>query len=279
MAFGGVLWASGHHGAPAAVLVAGSMALAASAVVSRGRGLLHARQAAMAIVPWGVVVEPDTQPRILRWPGIRRVTVQVSHAMRGGTPIAVHSIVSVDTGREILAGRAPGAVGLEALTVNLDAYASEAARPIALDLAGLEEAGDGATEPVVDALFVHANDLCTSGRGAAALALPPGGYRGTTKAAPGPETVSLLRAILRTSPEAGADARPLAAAVAALLGARELVPELLRLASAPHPVVAAVARAAALRLGAPQSRAGAIAEVGAFLFDEDRDRLERWAAA
>jgi hypothetical protein len=62
-----------------------------------------------------------------------------------------------------------------------------------------------------------------------------------------------------------------------LVGARELVPQLLHLVSAPHPIVAATAKAAALRLGAPQCRAGAIDEVAAFLFDEDRERLERWA--
>jgi hypothetical protein len=75
-----------------------------------------------------------------------------------------------------------------------------------------------------------------------------------------------------------ADARPLAAMVAALLRLQSLVPDLLRLASSPHPLVAAVAKAAAMRLGAGKNRAGAIAEVAAFLFDEDLDRLERWAA-
>jgi hypothetical protein len=237
----------------------------------------------MAIVPWGVLIDPDNEPRVLRWPGIRRITVEVSHTLRGGTPAAVASVVTVDTGRELLAGRAVGAVGLEELTVHLDAYAEEAARPVALDLDGLEEAGDGATEPVMSDLLGRARDLCTTGRGAVQLGLPPGGYRSMGASTAGPDTLALLRSILGGSPHTPgpgpADARPLASIVAVLLDARELVPDLLRLVSAPHPVVAAVAKAAALRLGAPQSRAGAVDEVAAFLFEEDHQRIEHWAAA
>ncbi len=280
---GAFLWSGGHHPLEGgalllgAVLAAGGLSLDGIARWRRGR--LGAREAAMAIVPWGVLVDPDSEMRVLRWPGIHRITVEVAHTMRGGTPAALASVVTVDTGRELLAGCAVGAVGLEDLTVNLQAYAEDAARPVALDLDGLEGAGDGATEPVVSELLARATDLCTTGRGAMALGLPPGGYRSMASTTAGPETLELLRSILDGSPTFPADARPRASIVAVLLGARELVPDLLRLVSAPHPVVAAVAKAAALRLGAPQSRAGAGDEVAAFLFEDDHDRLERWAAA
>jgi hypothetical protein len=288
---GMLLWGSDYP-LPAGVLLGGT-ALAASALSlhavehwRRARFLgARASEAAMAIVPWGILVNPDTELRILRWPGVRRVTVDVAHSLRGGTPTAVISVVTVDTGRERLAGRAWGAVGLERLTVNLDAYAEEAARPVAFDLEGLEAAEDGATEPVMAELLARASDLCTTGRGAALLGLAPGGYRSIASRTAGPETIALLRGILDSSaslpglPGSRADARPLAAIVAVLLDARTLVPDLLRLVSAPHPIVAAVAKAAALRLGAPQSRAGAVDEVAAFLFEEDRQRLERWAVA
>jgi hypothetical protein len=231
----------------------------------------------MAIVPWGILVDPDTEPRVIHWPGIRRITVEVAHTMRGGMPTAVASVVVVDTGRELLSGHTWGAVGLEGLTVHLDAYAEEAARPVALDLDGLETAGDG-TEPVVVDLLDRARDLCTTGRGAIMLGLPPGGYRSMGVTTAGPDTLALLRSILDGAPDHPADARPLASILAVLLGARELVPDLLHLVSAPHPVVAAVAKAAALRLGAPQSRAGAVDEVAAFLFEEDHRCLEQWAA-
>jgi hypothetical protein len=280
-AAGAFLWSGHHHPVGAGALLVGAV-LAAGSVSFDGlarwrRGRLGAREAAMAIVPWGVLVDPDSELRVLRWPGIHRITVEVAHTMRGGTPAALASVVTVDTGRELLAGCAVGAVGLEDLTVNLDAYAEDAARPVALDLEGLVEAGDGATEPVMADLLARATDLCTTGRGAMALGLPPGGYRSMATSAAGPETVALLRSILASSPTFPADARPLASIVAVLLGARELVPDLLRLVSAPHPVVAAVAKAAALRLGAPKSRAGAVDEVAAFLFEEDHVRLERWA--
>jgi hypothetical protein len=282
VATAGLFWGSTHHPVGAGVVVAAA-ALATGALM-RGQhpGVRRpggARQVAMAVVPWGVLVDPDTEPRVLRWPAVRAVTVDVAHTMRGGTPAVVGTVVTIDTGHERLSGRTVGAAGLEGLTVNLAAYAEEAARPVALDLDGFEEAGDGATEPVVADLFDRARELCTTGRGAVRLALPPGGYRSVAGAAAGPETLKLLRGILTGSDRAPgpADPRPLAAVVAALLGARALVPALLGLASAPHPVVAAVAKAAAIRLGAGRNRAGSIGEVAPFLFEEDRERLDTWA--
>lgn len=276
---GALLWSGGHHPLPAGALVAVAALSAGALAGRRSPGALGVKEAAMAIVPWGIVVDPDTEPRVLRWPGIRRISVEVAHTLQGGTPAAVASVVTVDTGHELLSGRAHGAVGLEGLTVHLAAYAEEAARPVALDLDGLEEAGEGGTEPVVVDLLERARSLCTTGRGAAQLGLPPGGYRSMAATTAGPDTLALLRSILDEAPALHADVRPLASILAVLLGARELVPHLLSLVSAPHPVVAAVAKAAALRLGAPQSRAGAVDEVAAFLFEEDHHRLEQWAAA
>jgi hypothetical protein len=273
------LMGAGQHATPTGIVIVGAAVAAGIFAIRRDiRSGRRVRETAMAVVPWGILVDPDTEPRVLRWPGIRGIRVDVAHSLRGGTPTAVASVVTVDTGRELLAGRAVGAIGLEELTVNLDAYAEEAARPVALDLDGQEAAGDGATEPVVSELLGRARDLCSTGRGAAQLGLPPGGYRSMASTTAGPETVALLRDLLASSPSLPADVRPLASVVAVLLGARELVPELLRLVSAPHPVVAAVAKAAALRLGAPQSRAGAVDEVAAFLFEEDYRNLSLWAA-
>ena len=274
---GGLLWGGGHAVLAISALAAG--AVVAAGALSRGAhgaGSGAAREASMVIVPWGVVVDPENELRVLRWPAVRRITVDVSHTLRGGTPVAIASVVTVDTGRELLSGHTWGAVGLEGLTVGLDAYAEEAARPVALDLEGTEEGGDGATEPVMADLLARADDLCTTGRGALLLGLPAGGYRSFATSAAGPETLALLHGVLAGEPSV-ADARPLASILAVQLGAREMVPDLLRLTSAPHPVVAAVAKAAALRLGAPQSRAGAVDEVAAFLFEDDLHRIERWA--
>ena len=266
----------GHHPIALGLALGLAGAMSAALMLTRGpRGALGARQVAMVIVPWGVIVEPETAPRILRWPAIRKISVLVSHVMEGGTPSVVSSTVVVTTDRDVLSGRAHGPVGLERLTANLDAYAEEATRLVAGDLAGNEACGDGAIEPVVTELLRRAEALCETSKGAAELGLPPGHYRSFSSRVASPETVALLRAALECH-ESPADPRPLAALVAGMLGARELLPELLGLAVSPHPIAAAVAKAAALRLGAAQSRAGSIDEVAAFLFEEDHEKLERW---
>jgi hypothetical protein len=237
----------------------------------------RAREVTMAVVPWGIIVTPDTEPRVLRWPAIKKVSVDVTHTLRGGTPVIVASFVTVQTERETLAGRASGAVGLESLVANLDAYADEASRPPARDLEGSAPAGDDATEPVATLLLRLAEELCSSGTGAARLLLPAGGYRSVSTRRAASETLEELHAALYSSADTPADPRPLAAILAGMLGARELVPDLLRLVSSPHPMVAAFAKAAAIRLGAPLNRAGALGEIGPFLFDEDLDAIRAWA--
>jgi hypothetical protein len=237
----------------------------------------RAREVTMAVVPWGIIVAPETEPRVLRWPAIKKVSVDVTHTLRGGTPVIVASFVTVLTERETLAGRASGAVGLESLVANLDAYADEASRPPARDLEGSAPAGDDATEPVATLLLKLAEELCSSGSGAARLLLPAGGYRSVSTRRAASETLEELHAALYSSADTPADPRPLAAILAGMLGARELVPDLLRLVSSPHPMVAAFAKAAAIRLGAPLNRAGALAEIGPFLFDEDLEAIRAWA--
>lgn len=252
-------------------LALGLTQLSASLPLQRG-----AHEVAMAIVPWGVLITPDTEPRVIRWPAIRRVTVDLRHTLRGGTPAILSSLVSVHTDREILAGRSAGAVDLARLVANLRCYAREAARPVSSDLEGRGAIGDGVTEPVGADLLTAAELLCTSSRGAAELRLPHGGYRMAAARVAAPETVSILRSALAEGHERPADPRPLAAILAGVLGARELVPDLLLLASSPHPIVAAFAKAAALRLGAPLNRAGSLDEVAAFLFEEDVQLGKRW---
>jgi len=275
------LWSVGHEPITLGLTFLGGAAFALTFLRNGARlpKAAGARAVAMAVVPWGVIVEPDAEPRVLRWSAIRKISISATHAMNGGTPAVVASIVTVETEHERLAGCAPGAIDLESLTVHCAAYAEESAMPVARDLDGMEPCEGGATEPVVGELLREAEELCTTSRGAARLHLPPGGYRTLSTRAAAPETLALLRGVLGASDGVGAaDARPLAALVAGLLGASELLPDLLRLINAPHPLVAAVAKAAALRLGAPQSRAGAVDEVSAFLFEEDTERLTQWSA-
>jgi hypothetical protein len=299
------LWSAAHD--PLSVAVTLGVGAGLTWALSRaGRPARRgAREVTMAIVPWGVIVQPETEPRVLRWAAVRKVDVEQVHTLHGGTPAVTSSLVTVETEREILAGRTAGSANLERLVVDLQGYAEEAARAVALDLEATEAAGDGATEPVVAALLDAARDLCTTSRGVCRLSLPSAGYRTVATPVAAPETTALLRAVLRvgalhddadddggqsapSEPAAdgapgpvldqGPDPRALAALVASMVDARDLVPDLLRLVSSPHPVVAGAARAAALRLGAPQSRAGAVEELEEFLFDEDAALLRAWAA-
>ena len=97
--------------------------------------------------------------------------------------------------------------------------------------------------------------------------------------AAGPETVAELTAVLAASHETPADPRPLACALAGELHATELLPDITALVTSPHPLTAAFAMASALRLGAPQSRAGSLDELSPFLFDDDVEALSSFAAA
>jgi hypothetical protein len=239
---------------------------------------MEAREVHMAIVPWGVIIDLRAEPRILRWPAVRNIDVAVKHAVDGGTPSIVSSLVTIRTEREAFSGRAYGAVGLETLMANFEAYAQEASRPVSLDLDGHEIFDDVEASPIVSELWNRAQELCSTGRGAAELSLPPGGYRRMAVSKTSPETLALLSRVLEGDMPGVADPRPLAAFVVALLGTRDLIPALVRLANRPHPLVAAAARAAALRLGVPLAKTGSLDEVSDFLSDDDRYALERFAA-
>lgn len=260
------MWSAGH--VPSAVEVGvGAGAIVALALAGRRprRPPPGSRAVSMAVVPWGVVVAPETEPRFLRWSAIRRVSVDVEHTMQGGTPVVVSSLVTIATERETLVGRAPGAVDLEVLIANLEEYAEESGRLVASDLDGEEPVEDGDTEPVAAVLVRQATDLAAASTAAAQVVLCADYRNLGTRAG----LVARLAAVISEGDEAPADPRPLAALLAATLGAVELLPHLLRLSGSPHPFVAAAAKAAALRLGAPPNRAGSVDEVAAFLFEDD----------
>lgn len=279
--FGAAFWNAAHD--PVLLSIVGSMAAASALALARGTiGWLtgrSVREVPMAVVPWGVVLWPEAETRVLRWPAVSKVDVQALFSLRGGTPTIEQTQVVVHTARETFGARASGSAGLERLVANLDAYRAEAARPPAIDLDGAVAIEHDGTEPLAASLLRHAGDLARSGRGAARLRLPDSGYRRVGALAAGPETVAELRAVLASSHDTPADPRPLACALAGDLRAYELLPELTALVSAPHPLTAAFAMAAALRLGAPQSRAGSLDELAPFLFDDDVDALAAFASA
>lgn len=265
-------------------LVAGALASILSAFALRGAGAPAAASgsARMAIVPWGVLVETADAPRILRWAAVRKVEVETSRARHLLASTALSTRVAIETERDRFVGEAVDAVPLERLVEHLEAYASEQATPVALELGGVEDAhGEPleAIEPGCEMLLASARDWLASADAVARLGLAPAGYRRSCALAPTPRAVEVLRRVLRDRTSRAADSRAFAAVVAAELHAKELVPDLVALTQCPHPLLAAVARQAARKLGAPRSKTGTLDEVAPFLFESDRARLEAWVSA
>ncbi len=263
------------------VTVAFSLLIAASAVLIAHRALGpvlesdRLSEARMSIVPWGVLVHAEPEPRVLRWAAVRELHVDCIHEMDNATPSTRWSVVKIRTERETLGGRAPGDVALERLEANVERYAEEAARPVALDLDGATGAEEP-FEPVFERLLSEARWLLSTGELEERLALAPRSYR-HAGSEPCPETRGALAEVLERGLDSPADPRPLAALLAAELGERSLLGLVLPLTASPHPVVAAVARAAALRLGGDIKRIGALDELSDFVSAADLGQLRLWA--
>ncbi len=262
-----VLLASGIAGSVAAWLTARR--------VGFGAFPASATRASMGITPWGVVVTLATSTRVLRWAAVRGITVERVHEMDNATPSIRWSVVTVRTEREAYCGRTAGTVSLERLEANLHAYADEAARPPALDLEGLRPIARMA-EPAFEQILAAARRRLTTGELLGGRAGSPSGYRRHGSNASRHDG-SVLVDILSAAVETEADPRALAAVLAAETGVRDAAAALERLAASPHPLVACVARAAALRLGGARAAVGALDEVGEFLAEEDLALIEAWA--
>src|SRR5512140_177884 len=71
------------HGVTARGVVLTAIAAVAGGLALRRVGGPHlsrrwnARAVPMAIVPWGVLVEPDDEPRVLRWAAIEKVQLEM----------------------------------------------------------------------------------------------------------------------------------------------------------------------------------------------------------
>lgn len=234
-------------------------------------------QAPLAIVPWGVVVESDLSPRVLRWAAVRDINVEFVHEMDHATPSTRWSVVTIRTERELFGGRVRGGVSLERLEAHFSSYADEAARPLSLDLDGQVPLDDW-LEPSFELLLAEARRLLRAGELGERLSLSPGGYREPSGARPSSEAVAQLEHVLAGSFESPADPRPLATLIAAELGASELIPAVVALVTSPHPLVAAIARAAALRLGADVKRVGSVDELEEFVPGGELDLIREWLA-
>jgi len=230
----------------------------------------------LAIVPWGVVVHAGTGPRVLRWGAID--SVQVRSRSEVDPAVVPWSEVTLRARTETLVGRARGLVPLERLQEHLTSYAHEAGRPIALD-AGATQTAVSEFEPVFPRLLDEVHRSVRDPDAIPELALSVRGYRGGGQGEIGAEGLDVLRQWLtQDAAPLGADRRPLAAMFAAELGARALVDVLVGITISPHPFVAAVARVAALRLGAELRRVGSLQELSDFVAAAELDAMLCWGA-
>ena len=201
--------------------------------------------------------------------------MKTRHGLEGGRAVTLFSDVTVETERSSFTGRTEGAAPLDRLLAYLPDYAVEQSRPLAFDLDGRVPA-DGPETPHVESLLESVRAYLASAEGGLRLGLPPLGYRGALARTVTEETTSVLRPILRARETPAADPRAFAAVAAAVLGATDLAPEVLSLVSSPHPLIAAVAKEAARKLGVSTQRAGALDEVRPFLRAEDAENLSAW---
>jgi hypothetical protein len=265
------------HAAFGAFLAATGLALVWRKVSTSMRRI-EAGAVPFAIVPWGVLVDHAETPRVLRWAAIQTLHV---HTMYGRDAVAttstLWSLVTLQTEHELFTGRTAGAASLERLLAHLASYAREQGHRVALDLEGKEPPSSAPLEPEFERLLAAALEHLLRAPTSHRLGLETS-YRTSGGRAASGDTVAWLRGILRDRRARELDRRPLAAVLAAELDLGELIPELVALVQSPHPMVAATAKAAALKLGAPSARVGLIDEVAPFLPPEDVETLTAWIA-
>lgn len=276
-----VACASHNAWSRAAWAVAAATACATTAFLASGRRQARreaARTGETAIVPWGLLVESTGALRVLHWAAIRRVQLDMVHGRDGGTPTTRYSLVTLEGERENFVGCVVGAASLERLVVYLEDYAREAGHAVALDLGG-EVGSSNPLEPDCESLLLAVRAWLDSASASQALELPSGGYRRVTMHSASARALDVLGDVLRDRTAHAIDPRAFAAVVAAELGALPLADELVALVQSPHPVIAAVAKVAARKLGVPTSRIGVLDEVAPFLSRGDVDVLAAWGGA
>jgi hypothetical protein len=242
-------------------LVLGGALGAASGLFTTGR----APPRGFALVPWGVILDGDEQVSAIRWSGVHELDINY-RASRDGT---VRTRVEIASIRGSFVGWASDAVDFGALAGKLHEVAAASSRPIAVDLDGAGRACDG--EPFVERVLDSARRLVQL-EGESRLGLEARTYRETHgPSSEGDRTARALRAIGVAS-ATDADPWALIAAIAGELRLDAFLPELSRLSNAPHPGVAALARAAVGRV----RKAIALKDDDAPALDTDEGEALSW---
>jgi hypothetical protein len=232
-------------GSTLAGLALGGAAGAAAVLLGHWRRTVDGRP--FALVPWGILIDGERDLMAVRWSGVRALDVRYRAAFDG----SVHARVAVDSVAGPLVGFSSDAVDLGALAGDLAGVTQASARPIAVDHESRLVAEDG--EPFVDRVL-HAARTFLAAEGHA-LGIEPASYRDVrgSRRAGGDVVQERVARSLRAIGERAtgdADAWGFVAALAGELRLRSFARTLARLANAPNPGVAAIARAALGRIHA-----------------------------
>jgi hypothetical protein len=165
--------------------------------------------------------------------------------------------------------------GLASLGVDFARYAEESRRPIALGL----EADSSSVDPSAPGAFAevreNARRFLAVGEGRAFRSIQLASYR-DRQSGVSEEARHALRRAIECHPER-CDPGPYAAVLAVELGHAAAVGSLVAHILSPNPLVAAVFKAAARRLGASPMQSGKIDEVRPFVSEAALGELEAWS--
>ncbi len=239
------------------------------------RGLDSLVAVPVAVVPWGIVIDPDKVPEPIPWSEIKalshRIVTSNSRHDKHAPRRALFLFNLGDRRIQAVADEGPWVTAIHTFRPKL---AVSASRSFAPDLAGTSEI-DRQGLPLSLALVRRAQALLDSPEAGTLLGLEGGGYRTTSSRIAGERTRQILHAAFWDS-HSPHDPGPLAVILAGELRVTSLLPHLLELILAPSPLLAAVARAAAVRLGATLISAGSLDEIRDFLPEADIAELRNW---
>jgi hypothetical protein len=259
-----------HAGHALAGLLVGGVVGTASALLAAWRPPHIER--GFAMVPWGLLVDGPHEVTAVRWSGVHDLDVRY-RATRDGI---VRTRVAIDSVVGSLVGWASDAVDVGALAGNLDLFAAASSRPLATDLGGEDGARDG--EPFVERVLDAARKLVDF-EGDRVFGLAPASYRDRHGPASDPARIAERLKTMGESAAGAADPWGLVAAIAGELRLSSFSSQLGRLANAPHPGVAAIARAAIARLkrGEDHEADDEIDALTWFVPPDELSRLRAWA--
>jgi hypothetical protein len=230
------------------------------------------QRVALEICPWGVFTK-----QWVPWRGVDQIAHTVEVERRRTTNDFIRSsVVRVRVNTEYFAGKRLEESVLEALDALLPIYKSQSSMPFAVGV-------DATSKPIAHDAPSAFRDILASSRaflnspaGRELTESASGSYREETRKVK-PQTTLRLSQWLIEKPHK-IDPAPFAAIIAAELDVRETIDELLALTMSPHPLVAAVARASANRMGVHPSRSFPIEETVPFLDADDLAAIRAWAS-